>query len=176
MYLQAFLYQVAMFIIPAIFILTYVHYLFRREFDKYLDLRFKQTTPVNADQLLPLKLQAHERMIVFVERINPSNVLIRLHQQGISVSDLQSLVINEINSEYQHNITQQLYVEDATWNVIRKLKEDTIAMIGNGAKGLAADATGVDLSKRVLQHMASMQENPYDLTLTLIKKGIQHES
>jgi hypothetical protein len=176
MYLQAFLYQVAMVIIPAVFILTYADYLFRREFDKYLALKYKEPTSSGDEPLLPLKLQAHERMIVFVERINPSNVLVRVHQQGISVSDLQSLVINEINSEYQHNITQQLYVNDATWNVIRKLKDDTIAMIGNAAQGLAADATGVDLSKRVLQHMAAMQENPYDLTLTLIKKGIHQKS
>jgi hypothetical protein len=175
MYLQAFLYQVALVTIPAIFILTYAHYLFRIEFDKYLDFKFQQSTPGDNNQLFALKLQAHERMIVFVERINPSNVLIRLHQQGFSVSDLQAVVINEINSEYQHNITQQLYITDGTWNVIRKLKDDTIAMIGNAAKGLAADATGVDLSKRVLQHMAAMQENPYDLTLTLIKNGLQHK-
>lgn len=170
MFLPAFLYQLAAFIIPAIVILSFAHYLFRREFDKYLSLKFSQQT--SNDQLLPLKLQAHERMIVFVERINPSNILIRLHQQGISVADLQSLVINEINSEYQHNITQQLYIDDATWNVVRKLKEDTIAMIGNAAQGLPSDANGVDLSKKVLTHMASMEENPYDLTLILIKKGI----
>jgi hypothetical protein len=175
MYLQAFIYQVAVIIIPAFLILSFAHYLFRKEFEKYLDLKFQEPTPGDHDQLLALKLQAHERLIVFVERINPSNVLIRLHQQGIGVSDLQSLVINEINSEYQHNITQQLYISDATWNVIRRLKDDTIAMIGNAAKGLAADASGVDLSKRVLQHMAAMPENPYDLTLTLIKKGIHHE-
>ncbi|MEJ7557651.1 MAG: hypothetical protein WKF66_05035 [Pedobacter sp.] len=176
MYLSAFLFQVAIFIIPAIVIITYIHYLFRQEFDKYLDLKFAQQGSNVSDPLLPLRLQAHERMIVFVERINPSNVLIRLHQQGISVSDLQSLVINEINSEYQHNITQQLYVNDSIWNVIKKLKDDTIAMVGNGAKGLPPEASGVDLSKRVLQHMATMQDNPYDLTLKLIKNGIYEQS
>lgn len=173
MFYTAFLYQLASIIIPAIIILAFIHYLFRREFDKYLDYKF---TPIGSsanDQMLPHKLQAHERMIVFVERINPSNVLVRVHQQGISVEDLQSLVINELNSEYQHNITQQLYIDDITWNVIRKLKDDTIAMIGNAAKGLPIDATGVDLSKKVLQHLATMQENPYDLTLTLIKNGIR---
>ena len=170
MYLPAFLYQIATVIIPALVILSFIHYLFRKEFDKYLGLKFNQQA-IN-DQLLSLKLQAHERIIVFVERINPSNILIRLHQQGISVADLQSLVINEINSEYQHNITQQLYINDETWNVVRKLKEDTISMIGNAAQGLSPEATGVDLSKKVLTHMAAMQENPYDLTLVLIKKGI----
>lgn len=173
MYLPAFISQLATAIIPAIVILFFTHYLFRREFDKYLNYKFSQ--PNNNDQLMPLKLQAHERMIVFVERINPSNVLIRSHHQGISVADLQSLVINEINSEYQHNITQQLYIDDATWKVVRKLKEDTIAMIRNGGQGLPIDATGIDLSKKVLTHMSTMDENPYDLTLILIKKGINKQ-
>ena len=172
MYFPVFFLQVAIVVIPAIVILTFAHYLFRKEFDKYLDLKFPETGNGADDQLLPLKLQAHERMIVFVERINPSNILTRLHQQGISVSDLQSLVISEINSEYQHNITQQLYTKDETWNVIRKLKDDTLAMIGNAAIGLPSEATGVDLSKRVLQHLAALHDNPYDLTLSLIKKDI----
>ena len=175
MYLPALVYQLAAFIIPAIVILSFAFYLFRMEFDKYLDVKYGKELTVAADPLLPMKLQAHERMIVFVERINPSNVLIRLHQPGLSVADMQSLVINEINVEYQHNITQQLYIEDETWNVIRKLKDDTVAMIGQGAIGLPADATGTDLSKRVLQHLSAMQENPYDLTLILIKKGLYNK-
>jgi len=172
MYLTAFLYSILIVVTPAIIILAFIHYLFRREFDKYLDLKFPAASTMEVDQLFPQKLHAHERMIVFVERLNPSNVLVRLHQQGISVKDLQSLVMNEINTEYQHNITQQLYITDATWNVIRKLKEDTLAMISNAAAGLNAEATGLDLSKKVLQHMAMMEENPYDLTLSLIKKDI----
>jgi hypothetical protein len=175
MYLPAFLYQVAIATVPAIIILFVIHYLFRREFDKYLDLKFAEPNSNGNDQWLSLQLQAHERMIVFVERINPSNILIRLHQQGIGVSDLQSMVINEINTEYQHNITQQIYVADATWNVIKKLKEDTIAMIGNAGQGLPIESTGVDLSKKVLQHLSTMQDNPYDLTLSLIKNGVQRK-
>ena len=172
MYLQAFLYQVATIVIPAIIILFFAYYLFSRSFNEYLNLRFNAPNLAGNDQLLSYRLQAHERMIVFIERINPSNLLIRLHQQGIGVLELQTLVIAEINSEYQHNITQQLYIEEETWNVIRKLKDDTIAMIGNGVTGLDPDATGVDLSRKVLQHMSTMKENPYDLTLSLIKQGI----
>jgi hypothetical protein len=172
MYLQPFLYQVATIVIPAIIILFFAYYLFNRSFNEYLNLRFNAANSSGNDPLLSYRLQAHERMIVFIERINPSNLLIRLHQQGIGVLELQTLVIAEINSEFQHNITQQLYIEEETWNVIRKLKDDTIAMIGNGVKGLDPDATGVDLSRKVLQHMSTMKENPYDLTLSLIKQGI----
>lgn len=123
-------------------------------------------------QLLTLRLQAHERLILFIERINPSNLFVRLHQQGISVAELQSLILNEVKAEYQHNVTQQLYVSATIWDVVRKLKEDTLAMVNNGVRALPAEAEGIDLSKKVLQHMAGLQENPYELTLNLIKKDI----
>lgn len=123
-------------------------------------------------QLLPLRLQAHERLVVFIERINPANLFLRLHQSGISLTELQSAVLNEIRSEYQHNVAQQLYVNSETWGVISKLKDDTLAMINNAVRSLPEDALGVDLSRKVLQHMAGMERNPYDLTLGMIKKDI----
>lgn len=139
--------------------------------------KFTSHQPIEAvkeenGQLLSLRLQAHERMIVFVDRLNPSNLFLRLYQQGISAYELQTLILHEIRSEYQHNVSQQLYVNSTSWNVLRKLKEDTIAMVNNAVGGLPAEASGKDLSRKVLEHMAGITENPYDLTLELIKKDI----
>ncbi|HTM99703.1 MAG TPA: hypothetical protein VL088_13200, partial [Pedobacter sp.] len=111
--------------------------------------------------------------IIFIDRINPANLLIRLHQQGIGVKELQNLVVNDIKAEFQHNIAQQLYINSTSWQVIRKLKDDTIAMINNAVLGLPESANGIDLSKKVLQHMADIAENPYDLTIDHLKKDIQ---
>lgn len=150
-----------------------VYYLFGRQLPttKTID----NATPPDEDKppLLQLRLQAHERMIIFVDRINPANLLLRLHQQGIEISALQLMAVNEIKTEFQHNITQQLYLEAATWNVIRKLKDDTIAMVNNAVKNLPTDASGVELSKKVLHYMSEIDENPYELTMGLIKQDIQ---
>ncbi|MCY1553490.1 hypothetical protein D9M68_899800 [compost metagenome] len=99
--------------------------------------------------------------------------MVRLHEQGISITELQHKVIDEIKSEYQHNITQQLYLDNDSWKVIRKLKDDTVAMINNAVQGLPDHSGGVELSKRILQHMATLEENPYDLTIEYLKKAIQ---
>ena len=151
-----------------------VGYLFiRNDIQNYF--RFK-TLALNKDTkatLFPLRLQAYERLIIFIERINPANLLIRLHQQGITLSALQSLILDEIKTEYQHNITQQLYIDAISWTVVRKLKDDTIAMVNNVAQNLPANATGVDLSKKILQHMGSIEENPYELTINQLKTDIQ---
>ena len=150
-----------------------VYYLVRSDIQNYL--RGRNIVDASADHtnLLQLRLQAHERMIVFVERINPANLLLRLYQKDIELSTLQAMGVNEIKTEFQHNITQQLYLEAATWNVVRKLKDDTIAMVNNAVKNLPQEASAMELSKRVLHHMSEMVENPYELTIGLIKQDVR---
>ena len=153
--------------------LTTFYMVVKNDIRQYFDLKRSQLNQENRAALLPLRLQAHERLIIFVDRINPANLLVRLHQQGIGIKELQTLVLNEVKSEFQHNITQQLYVNSTSWQVIRKLKDDTIAMINNVVQGMPETAAGMELSRKVLEHMATISENPYDLTVDHLKKDIQ---
>jgi hypothetical protein len=150
-----------------------VYYVVKGDIQHFFKLKTIELNQAHSASLLPLRLQAHERLIIFVDRINPANLLVRLHQQGIGIKELQNLVINDIKAEYQHNITQQLYINVTSWQVIRKLKDDTIAMINNAVSALPESESGIDLSKKVLQHMAGIPENPYDLTIDHLKKDIQ---
>lgn len=153
-------------------IFTLAYALLKKDIQAWMRLKSHEDHQLERTHLLPLRLQAHERLIVFVERLNPTQLFVRLYQPGISAGVLQSLILNEIRSEYQHNVTQQLYLSSTNWNVVRKLKDDTIAMINNAVAGMREDASGVELSKKVLEHLSAVEENPYDLTLELIKKDI----
>ncbi|WP_423149582.1 hypothetical protein [Rubrolithibacter danxiaensis] len=122
---------------------------------------------------LPLRLQAYERLILFLDRINPSNMMLRLHVTGATVQELHNLALSDIRAEYQHNVTQQLYVSGESWKVIQRIKDDTISLINNAAKGLPADAASFELSKALLLHLANMEESPYEAASAIIKKEIQ---
>lgn len=148
------------------------YFLIKNDIQNYFRFQFLNSNKEIKATLLPLRLQAHERLIVFIERINPSNLLLRLHQPGISLFALQNMALNEIKNEYQHNITQQLYVNVVSWQIVRKLKEDTIAMINSTVQGMPQPAEGIDLSKKILQHMSELDENPYELAINIIKKEI----
>jgi len=125
-------------------------------------------------QTFPLKLQAHERMVIFLERLNPANMLVRLHVADTTVRELHHLVLSDIRAEYQHNVTQQLYVTNEAWLLLKQLKEDTIDLINNAAKGLPQDAPSVELSKVVLTHLAGLEENPYEVAINRIKGELYH--
>jgi len=123
---------------------------------------------------LPLRLQAYERIVLFLERINPSSMLIRLHSPGMGAREMQALVIADIRAEYQHNISQQLYVSDRAWATVKQVKEDTVSMINSAVNALPENASALDLSRAVLSHLANLEtENPYDLALTIIKGDMQ---
>lgn len=123
-------------------------------------------------EMLPLRLQAYERIVLFAERINPVNLVVRLHEPGLSAQDFQQLLLREIRSEYEHNITQQLYVSDQAWAVIRQLKEQTMALVRNTVAGLPDTATAKELSTTMLSHLAQLEDDPYRAALRAIKSEL----
>lgn len=146
----------------------------KNDIQKYLRPEAAEAVKDGNEQLLQLRLQAHERLIIFTDRLNPANLFIRLNQQGFSARELQSILLHEIRSEYQHNVSQQLYINSASWNILLKLKEDTIALINNAMAVLPPEATGTHLSKKVLEHLAGIEESPYSLMLEMLKQDIHH--
>jgi len=128
---------------------------------------------IYSTQTLPLRLQAYERVILLIERINPTNMLVRLNAPSYTAEELQSIVINEVRNEFQHNITQQIYVSAQAWAVLRKIKDDTINLVTNCTRALPAEATGMDLSRMVLTQLSQLEENPYDIAASMIKKELE---
>jgi hypothetical protein len=122
---------------------------------------------------LPLRLQAYERLVLFTDRINPANLLIRLNGNRYSAAELHSLIVSDIRNEYQHNVTQQIYVSDRAWTVTKRVKEDTLSLVNNAVKALPEAATGLDLGKFILNHLNRLEENPYDIATNLIRKDLE---
>jgi hypothetical protein len=78
---------------------------------------------------LSLRLQAYERMTLFLERINPSQLLVRITPISEDKNDYKNYVIAQIEQEYEHNLAQQIYVSDECWSTITTAKNATIQII-----------------------------------------------
>lgn len=121
------------------------------------------------DPSLMLKLQAYERVVLFIDRINPSNLFVRTGAATFQADELHRLVITEIRNEYQYNITQQVYVSEQAWEIMTKLKDDTINILNEAARLQAAEARGVELAKTILQQLSLMQPDPYTTAAAIIR-------
>jgi len=148
-------------------------YLFKPYLDRSNNLQLVDLKKSINQQTLPLRLQAYERLVLFTDRINPANMLIRLSGNGYSAAELQSIIINEVRTEYQHNVTQQIYVSERAWAVIKRIKDDTLSVVNSAIKALPADATGLDLGRMILNHLSRLEDNPYDVATDMVRKDLE---
>ncbi|MEW5675234.1 hypothetical protein ABGT15_02870 [Flavobacterium enshiense] len=117
---------------------------------------------------LPLRLHAYERMALFLERINPGKLLVRISPVSSEAKDYESLLIHHIEQEFEHNLTQQVYVTDECWGVILTAKNTIIQTIRKNA--LTAENAD-KLREQILTEMVEKQ-SPTVLALSFIKNEI----
>lgn len=167
--LATFFFDILKYTLSGLFVFFIAYFMLKSHFDTYYNLKALEYKTLVAKDVLPLKLQAYERMTLFVERINPSNLLLRLHQAGMSAKEMQTLVLAEVKAEYQHNVSQQLYISLDAWKIIRRVKDDTVGLVNQAVANLSADASAVELSKIIFARLEELDENPYDLALMVLR-------
>lgn len=123
--------------------------------------------------VLPLRLQAYERLCLFLERISPSNLLIRNAGQAFSSLDLQQLLVAEIRQEFQHNAAQQLYIRPESWERIRLTTQELTALVNRAASEIAPDAPALDLARKISELSTGRPTEVWQETLAQIKTEAQ---
>jgi hypothetical protein len=134
-------------------ILAYVFWIQRKQAKQGLSSVKTETPQASA----PLKLQAYERLILLADRIALPNLISRCNQPGLRVREMQNLLVQTIRQEFDHNITQQIYVSPEAWDAIRNLKEQNLLIINQVSSYLPETASGQDLNKSLLE---MVMQNP----------------
>ena len=139
------------------------------DFEKKLaELRVTATTTV-----LPIRLQAYERICLLLERISPGNIIVRVNVSEMTASQLQQHLNAEIRHEFNHNLSQQMYMSDKSWVHVKNAVEETISLINASASETAPDARGIELARKIIEKNIMRQENPIDQALSFIKNEIR---
>jgi hypothetical protein len=160
-------------IIPASLVLYAVFLTVRSFIAKEIELKKLEVRTRSIETILPARLQAYERMTLFLERIAPQNLLIRLNNPGYVARDFQKILLDEIRNEYNHNVSQQVYMSEEVWNQVRNAKEDLIIMINDSASQLPPEATSIDLSKKIFEAVMNKNVDLIAHALTELRKEIQ---
>jgi hypothetical protein len=100
---------------------------------------------------IQLQLQAYERLILLADRIALPNLISRVNQPGLSGKDMQIVLTTNIRQEFEHNVTQQIYVTTEAWEAVRNLKDQNLLIINQVASFLPAEASGQDLNRAILE-------------------------
>ncbi len=143
-------------------------YIESEEKRKLVDLKMK-----NTEKTMPLRLQAYERLTLFLERIAFENLLPRVPGGTFTAYEYQNLLIQTIRQEFEHNLSQQLYVSNEAWEWIKNAKEDTISTINSSAAMVKQDAPARDLSSMIFENSLKVNRSARQQALDILKKEIK---
>lgn len=127
----------------------------------------------NSQAILPLRLQAYERLILLLERISPAQAVNRALQPGMTTYHFQLMLVQNIREEYEHNVAQQIYVSPSGWAMIKSAKEEIVRMINTLAAEKDAGAGAGELARAILEQWAQLDQNPVQTAIDQLKAEVR---
>ena len=120
----------------------------------------------------PIRLQAYERIVLYLERISPESLLIRVNQPNINAKKLQSILLSSIREEWEHNLSQQLYISGKAWGLVKNAKGNVIKLISLCAEKVKPEDPGILLSRLILDKLVEQETHPTDKAIEFLKKEV----
>lgn len=172
--------DVLMYFVPAVLVLMAMFMVMKRAMDtqlvtfkrfieRDLQLRAADERAVRTKESTPLKLQAYERLVLFMERISPNSILVRVHRGGMSAGQLQSDLMSTIRAEFEHNLSQQIYISDQAWEEVKEAKEDMIRIVNNAFNHVGMNATGIQMSTQIFEQVLKTDNVPTQKAVDFLK-------
>lgn len=167
-----YLYDLLKILLPAALVLYGMYALVNNYLTKEAQKRVLELRMKNAEIVLPIRLQAYERICLLLERLAPSNLLVRVSSAGQSAADYQRTLLAEIRNEFNHNLSQQIYMSDQAWVTVKRAKEDVVTLINQVFEQLPEHAKGTDLAKRILERVLADNIDPTGNAISFLKQEI----
>lgn len=162
-------------IIPAGIVLYAMFLTVKTMLQKQNEAKIIEIKAKNKEIVLPIRLQAYERMSLFLERISPDQIIKRVQKSEMNVAELQYLILNEIREEFNHNLSQQVYMSDEAWKIIKNAKEELIMVVNQSAKELDPEAKSIELVKKIYEESLEKKIDSIEYGLSFLKHEIQQE-
>jgi hypothetical protein len=122
---------------------------------------------------LPMRVEAYQRAVLFLERIHPSSIVMRLHNPALPAKMLQAELLKSIREEYDHNVSQQLFISPQAWEMVRNSKEEIIKLMNVAGNQMDLSSTGTDFAAKIFEIVAEVGQLPSEITVGYLKKELQ---
>jgi hypothetical protein len=122
---------------------------------------------------LPNRVEAYQRAILFLERINPNSLVMRMQNPEMPASMFQAQLLKTIRDEYDHNVAQQLFISPLGWKLLQDAKEETIKLINISSGKIGGSTDSIMLSSAILASTAEVGDLPTNIAVEFLKKELQ---
>jgi hypothetical protein len=158
--------------IPALIVFFTSWILLRNMIRNDQDKRKQELILQNSRTVTPIKLQAYERIVLFLERISLESLLVRVSLSDMTAAQLHSTLLSTIRSEFEHNLSQQIYMSQQAWEVVRNARSNMIKIINSEAEKMQANSSGMAFSRQLLEKIMELEQEPTRAAIDFIKGEI----
>jgi hypothetical protein len=164
--------EILKIVLPALVVFLTAYFLFRDMLENSQKQREFEFRVQNLGKITPLRLQAYERFTLFLERISPQSILIRVNPQDKSAGQYHQELLTNIRQEFEHNLSQQIYISPILWETIRGAREKLTGIINRSSEEIDDNAPALNLSKKIFDNYFDEQNDPVAIALTELKKEV----
>ena len=165
--------QILQYSVPAIIVAAIAYLLIDKLLKNEENRRNFELAKQNQPTVTPIKLRAYERLMLLLERITPNNMLVSKVQPNLTAIELQSILLNDIRKELEHNFSQQIYVTSELWETIKDAHENVIQLINLCSSQCSADDSATKLATVIIQVYDSKEETAIDSAKEALKNEIR---
>lgn len=156
--------------IPGLVVFGTVYVLMKNHSQQLLAAKSSEQQAEARKVTIQLRLQAYERLSLYCERISIPNLIIRLRADNMTPASLKWAMLMAIQQEFEHNITQQIYVSESLWKILQLAREQVMATIDQVAFGLDRSASSEEFITALFQRQSDQEVDPLKTALSAIKK------
>ena len=160
------------FTAPAIIVFLMCYFMLKKymeSIEKKTNIEYKMATH---NHFTPLKLQAYERITILLDRMSPENCIVRIMNPSLNAIQFKSQLFKEINEEFNHNTSQQIYVSGRLWDLTKNVKDQLLGITERCYSDLNEQASSTDLGKAILKEYSTMEDTPSRAVIAYLKKEI----
>jgi hypothetical protein len=123
--------------------------------------------------MLPNRVDAYQRMVLFLERISPNSLVMRVHNPSFAAAQFQAELLRTIREEFEHNVAQQIFISPQAWEMVKNSKEETIKIIHIAASQMNEASTGTELASKIFEISAQVNPLPTEIAGRFLKEELQ---
>jgi hypothetical protein len=164
--------EIFKYVLPSLVVLAATYLINKQFFDRETEKDKISLAVENHKTVTPIRLAAYERLALLLERINPENLVVRVTQPGMNALELQRDLLTTIRAEYEHNLSQQIYVSSAAWQAVTEIKELITQIVNQAAQTVPVEAKSSELGKKIVEIYASQESDPVAAAIGVLKSEI----
>lgn len=146
--------------VPSGIVFVTAYFMLRQFFNEQRQVEIIRAKAAAKADVLPTRLQAYERLILLLERIEPSQLIPRVHRPAMSAPVFKRELQKTVREEFEHNLTQQLYVSSEAWKKVMESKDAVLQLIELASKNTTDTSTGIQLSSVLFEILSKAGISP----------------